>query len=861
MPEYLAPGVYVEEVSFRSKSIEGVSTSTTGFVGPTRSGPITGEPELITSFNQFERIYGGLDPLEYYAAENITAAPTVINNYLAHAVRAFFENGGARLYVARAFRSLGEADETAEPPAGIAGDGIARSPVPAPSQAIVDSGQAATAGVAAASSASATAAVGAAQAQAAALIAIQTALAHIRAALPALPADIDPSESAANIIAAVDAVITPLPDGTPEEAAAKAAAEAARDEAQSVIEAAVDVRDDAETIAADATTAQANASGAIAAGNIAGDAAAVPPLANAETAATASASAANTQAAAAQGAVTAVNDARDDLASAQTDLENAANPFTEASDLVTAAQAVNAAATAAVNAANNSVAPVTNAARDARVGLRAASANAFATFRARFPGEAGNMKVTVTARRGDNVLIRGTAPALAQTRDNDLVYVSSAGPIGLFIAEQTGSGWTLTDGTSTVALSSLTGANDTVSVVQFNVIVEPPGKFAQPLVWTELTVDAGRLQDGIAHVFAAEISNRARELETPLVIEVPAATSAVELAQALTGAPGLVELAGEAAATTTVFLLAGGNDGVRPDAEAYRGTETGLVKNGLRAFEDLEDISILAAPGVTFDAGPGSAYEADAQTVVQTLIAHCRKMRYRVAVLDSPNDHSLGMVRQYRAPLDTTYAALYYPWVRILDPVSRELIHVPPSGFMCGIYARNDVAVGVHKAPANEVLLGAIGLETMLNKAQQDVLNPLGINCIRYFEGRGIRVWGARTISSDPEWKYLNIRRYFVFLEHSIDRSTQWAVFEPNGPRLWNNVASAVSDFLFNEWRSGHLAGNTPKEAFFVRCDRSTMTQNDLDNGRMICLIGVAPLYPAEFVIFRIGQWTADHRG
>jgi phage tail sheath protein FI len=856
MPEYLAPGVYVEEVSFRSKSIEGVSTSTTGFVGPTRFGPTDGEPELITSFNQFERIFGGLDPLEYYAVGNYSAAPTSLDNFLAHAVRAFFDNGGARLYIARAYRSLSEADETATIPADISGDGIATAPVPAPSQGIVDAGLAATAGVAAASSATGAASAAAAQAQAAALIAINTALAHIRAAMPSLPTNIDTSQNAAGILAAVQTAIDALVNGSPEETAAIAA----RDEADDVITDAVAARDAAAAITNAATTAQTAVSGAVAAGNSAGDAAVVPSLANAETSAATSASTANTQASTAQGAVTALNTALASLTTAQSDLEAAADPFTEADDLVTAVEAVNTAATAAVTAATNSVTPITNAARDARIGTRAAAEGAFATFYARFPGDAGNMVVTITARRGDNVLIPGTTPSLAQTRNSDLVFVSSAATNGLFIAEQTSGGWTLNDGTSIVALSSLTGANDSVSVVQFNVTVEMPGKFAQPLLWTELTVDSSRLQDGISNVFAAEISNRSRELETPLVIDVPTSTNAVELAQALIGTTGLTALAGEEAAATTVFELSGGNDGIRPDAEAYRGTEEGLVKSGLLSFEDLEDISIIAAPGVTFDGGVGGSYTNDSMTVVQALISHCQKMRYRVAVLDSPDDHSIGMVRQYRAILDTTYAALYYPWVRILDPVTRELIHVPPSGFMCGIYARNDVNIGVHKAPANEVLLGAIGLETLLNKAQQDVLNPLGINCIRYFEGRGIRIWGARTISSDPEWKYLNIRRYFVFLEHSIDRSTQWAVFEPNGPRLWENVTSAVSDFLFNEWKSGHLAGNSPKEAYFVRCDRSTMTQNDIDNGRMICLIGVAPLYPAEFVIFRIGQWTADRK-
>ena len=203
---------------------------------------------------------------------------------------------------------------------------------------------------------------------------------------------------------------------------------------------------------------------------------------------------------------------------------------------------------------------------------------------------------------------------------------------------------------------------------------------------------------------------------------------------------------------------------------------------------------------------------------------------------------------------------MYYPWITILDPVTGDEINLPPSGALCGIYARNDVQHGVHKAPANEVIRTAIGLERMLNKAQQDVLNPVGINCLRYFPNRGYRVWGARTISSDPEWKYVNLRRYFAYLERSIERGTQWAVFENNGDALWAKVRSTIEDFLFNEWQSGHLFGRTAEEAYFVRCDRSTMTQNDIDNGRLVCLVGVSPLRPAEFVIFRIGQWTADAR-
>jgi phage tail sheath protein FI len=235
-------------------------------------------------------------------------------------------------------------------------------------------------------------------------------------------------------------------------------------------------------------------------------------------------------------------------------------------------------------------------------------------------------------------------------------------------------------------------------------------------------------------------------------------------------------------------------------------------------------------------------------------------MRYRIAVLDSADGQAISDVRSYRAQVDTSWAALYYPWVRIVDPITDNEINLPPSGFVAGIYARNDVTRGVHKAPANEVVLGAIGFETMLNKGQQDVLNPEGINCFRYFDGRGYRLWGARTVSSDPEWKYVNLRRYFAYLERSIELGTQWVVFEPNSSYLWGNVRRTVEDFLFNEWKNGHLMGDKPEQAYFVRCDLSTMTQNDLDNGRLVCQIGVSPIRPAEFVIFRIGQWTADSK-
>ncbi|HEX8246162.1 MAG TPA: phage tail sheath subtilisin-like domain-containing protein, partial [Longimicrobium sp.] len=310
--------------------------------------------------------------------------------------------------------------------------------------------------------------------------------------------------------------------------------------------------------------------------------------------------------------------------------------------------------------------------------------------------------------------------------------------------------------------------------------------------------------------------------------------------------------AGPSAGDTNELALAGGGDGLAP--------ATGAYEDALEWLKPLEDISILAAPGHT-------AYE-DWQGIQGALISHVEHRRaYQIAVLDTQPGQEVSGAREARSRIDSSYAALYFPWVTVANPLFRpgredipREIDLPPSAFVAGIYARSDVQRGVHKAPANEVVRGALRFETDINFDEQGVLNPIGVNCLRFFPGRGFRVWGARTASSDPEWKYVNIRRYFNYLERSIDVGTQWAVFEPNGEALWANVRQTISSFLYNEWRSGALLGTDPKQAYFVRCDRSTMTQNDLDNGRLVCLVGVAAIKPAEFVIFRIGQKTADAR-
>jgi phage tail sheath protein FI len=293
-----------------------------------------------------------------------------------------------------------------------------------------------------------------------------------------------------------------------------------------------------------------------------------------------------------------------------------------------------------------------------------------------------------------------------------------------------------------------------------------------------------------------------------------------------------------------------GNDGAEPMATNY--------VTPLQYLQALEDIAIVATPG-------SSIYSDSTDIMIGALVPHVEAQRaYRVAILEAGPGLLDSGYENVRAQIDSSYAALYVPWVWTPNPLavagtsSPAQVLVPPTGFMAGIYARNDIEHSVAKAPANEVVLGAVDFERHINFAEQSVLNPMGINCLRFFPDRGYRVWGARTVSSDTELMYINVRRYLIYLEHSIDNGTQWAVFENNGPALWARVTDSIDSFLNSELAAGNLLGTSAADAYFVRCDRTTMTQNDLDNGRMICLIGVALLKPAEFVIFRIGQMTAS---
>jgi phage tail sheath protein FI len=578
MPEYLAPAVYVEETSFRAKSIEGVSTSTTGFVGPTRKGPITGSPELITSFGDFERIYGGYENLQYGSGATI--------NFIANAVKSYFDNGGARLFVAR-----------------------------------VGSGG----------------------------------------------------------VTAVSTFVGPGPG-------------------------------DADNI----------------------------------------------------------------------------------------------------------------------------------RFVARSPGEMGNGRISVQ-------LVSVDATAQAMDRAPNGTILDDDGTV----YRKQGRDWVQNDAGGTVFVRGTTvewlDATDTVLPAASSANAEfiTANVLARDLDGNETFYENMGLVAGhprfIGDIMNATPSRRIDQLENTFAIEIGGSVTEFGLHSILAG-------------LTADQLLTGGTDGDRPVAAGYDGP--------LALLAAIEDISIVAAPGYS------SLPNATRLAVQDRLITHAETRRaYRIAVLDTPPAQTPTTALTVKSRIDSSYAALYHPWIFASNPLAqpgnesipREIL-LPPSGFISGIYARNDNSKGVSKSPGNETVRGALRFETDISFAEQELLKPRGVNCLRFFPGRGNRLWGARTTSSDPEWKYVGPRRYFLYLEHSIDRSTQWSVFENNGPQLWANVRESVSSFLYNEWVSGALLGANPDEAYFVRCDRTTMTQSNLDNGQLICLIGVSVLKPAEFVVFRIGQKTADSR-
>lgn len=297
------------------------------------------------------------------------------------------------------------------------------------------------------------------------------------------------------------------------------------------------------------------------------------------------------------------------------------------------------------------------------------------------------------------------------------------------------------------------------------------------------------------------------------------------------------------------ITLDGGSDGTiaKVTAATFIGEDKGPGKRtGIQSFLENSVVSMMAVPGITMP------------DVMVSLVAHCENTGSRFAVLDMPEDAAkVEDLLQYRSMIDSTYAAMYHPWIQVFDRAAKKSGYIPPSGAVLGVYARTDINRGIHKAPANETV-ACTGLKINYTKGEQDILNPEGINLIRSFPGQGIRIWGARTASSNSSFRYVNVRRLFIFVEESIKANTNWVVFEPNDATLWSRVSMTISSFLDNLFRNGMLAGNSPEESYFVEIGPTTMTPDDIRSGRLICNVGIAPSRPAEFVIFRVTQHTSE---
>lgn len=777
MAEYLAPGVYVEETSFRSKSIEGVSTSTTGFAGPAHKGPIDGTPVLITSFSEFTRIFGSLDEMGFGGL-----------NYMAHAVRSYFNEGGARLYVARVFGGDASAN-TATKVALANANPAQRITVDARFPGEDGNGTVAFREVLTAATVTAMK-----RAQEGTMVKIADSDPQPATVTSTTAPTFDVADGA-TITLSINGAATPL---TFKGRTASITGTAALDPTVTVAgaDAALHVKvgGDGQTITLVSGTRQEivdQINAQIRAGR-----ARLKPTTN---------------------ELILETDIRGTSAKIEV---TTANPT-----LKLTAQAVDNAA----DTANNNVsdlAEVSLADIQAILDTDGVAAVESGKLVFKTPDSGADKTISVTAVSSAGLL--GFAGATAGT--------AGVGSLGTNYFVLDGGAWK--NGANTLSLPS-----DAPSQLQRL-------RGSSFVTFTVETTDAGgesRVYEGLGLAPAhKQYLGHALDPDPVTLSEKASRLYSVTVGTTLT--PFQVH---DALADLT-FTLTGGGDGDEPGSAAY---EDGLARLG-----GVEDISIIAAPG-------SSAYEA-AQAVRQALLVAAEKRRsYRIAVVDTPPDLGPQDASLVRAQMDSTRAALYYPWVVVANPLASadradqpKEIALPPSGFVTGIYARTDIDRGVFKAPANEVIQSALRFETDINFAQQETLNPIAVNCLRYLPNRGNRVWGARTLSSDPEWKYVNVRRYFNFLERSIDVGTQWAVFEPNGERLWANIKETISSFLESQWKTGALLGSSTKEAFFVRCDRSTMDQNDLDNGRLVCLIGVAVVKPAEFVIFRIGQKTADAR-
>lgn len=745
MPEYLSPGVYVEEVDAGPRPIAGVSTSTAGMVGVTQRGPASGKPKLVTNFLEFQTVFGGFLPEPDAPVRDAWATnPTEGGRWwlFPSAVKGFFDNGGQRLYVKRVVSG------DARPGSGTLGSGLV-------SHVVRDAAAGAT----------------------------TLELSHLIGFAGNDPVTVhrgDGTEIGATTITGYT--------GTRVTLAAPLAAEvkAARGDYVQV-----GARGPAQTLRFEASSPGSWGAGVRV--RISPELSASLPVLP--------------------------DPGEGSLFVTRLSVEAAEN-----SPSVVVDRTAGLSAGEVFVLIGGTRFPVTAGEPDAddRVTLTFAEGTTHGAWpagqgvrRVRLAGGGTSLRVGGTGRLYLGAVTQlDTGDALTTLRvtaiDDDLVTFDAPTPVPVFETARLG----LVEATVDTRFDDPAGGSVTETFRGLRLLGTDPA--------------------GVAGVLAAR-SRLVRATTLPDLSDDPAAFPTPATGSWLT----LADDGDDAYDGLTVADFVGTDGG--------SGQRTGIV-----ALEDIDEVSVCAVPGVW------------AGTVQSALVTHCEQLHDRFALLDPQDGLDIEGIQTFREVFDTKYAALYYPWLVVTDPVTATgALEVPPSGHLAGIYARVDNERGVHKAPANVVVRGirlTDGIAQDVTKRHQDLLNPKGINAIRFFPGLGQRVWGARTLSSDTSWKYVNVRRLFLFLEESIEEGTQWVVFEPNDEALWALVRQTVANFLTTVWRSGALAGTTADEAFFVACDRSTMTEDDLANGRLICVIGVAPVYPAEFVIFRIQQKTREQQ-
>lgn len=783
MPEYLSPGVYVEEIDAGPKPIEGVSTSTAGAVGVTARGPTSGKPELVTSFNEFVRKFGSYLP---------EPAPSLQNAWINNAgegarwwlfplsVKGFFDNGGQRLYVKRVF----------------AGGGL-----PANAQTTSNS------------------AVAANNTFARGLVAEIESDATAGASPPRIKVRHLFGLFAAGAGGAGGGTQVTLRNGLTGQAIGGSFRIAAYDPVTRMVtlDAALPANTDIRAARGDTLVV-------------------APPAAG--------------------GTLQARAKARGEWGN---DLRVRARPMTGASLSVLEDPAIGG---SMARAAIQNLAPPAGAGQPWVVTVQAA------------PG--GQPAALTGFANADHVNISGNEYAIANVNVGNNTFEVGTLPAG--------TAWAAGTPVQRLRLANdLANATDRLrmwgaSKLYTNAVVElDNGVSKEILQVVSVTGDVVRLSGNLANAYYE--GHRARVVEMELAVQYIASgvVEAEEVFQNLhlvgrnsdtdylvtrvNAASKLIELVDGGAAPSVTLAqfpaaisadgwmpLQNGNDNLSAlTVDDFVGIDGGSgARTGIQSLEDIDEVSIAAVPNVW------------SRSVHGALIQHCESLKDRFAILDPRDGLDIEGVRTFREVMDTKYAALYYPWLVVRDPVAKQDVQCAPSAHMAGLYARVDVERGVHKAPANEVIRGISRLAADVTKREHDMLNPRNINVLRFFPGRGHRVWGARCVTSDAAWKYVNVRRLFIYVEESIDEGTQWVVFEPNDEPLWARVRQTITNFLTSTWRSGALQGAKADEAFFVKCDHSTMTQDDIDNGRLICLIGIAPVKPAEFVIFRIQQKTIE---